>query len=186
VATPGVAIGTVPYMSPEQARGEQFDVRTDLFSFGAVLYEMATGKQAFTGATTAMIHEGILGRAPMPASAVNVRIPQELDRIIGRALEKDRLTLSACGGRAWGSEAGEAGHGVGAGGGIAVTLLAAAISYQVWKPAALFRTSSPPAQPTHRQITFVGDATYPALSPDRRSVAYVTAGKETHRGCYRT
>ena len=91
VATPGVAIGTVPYMSPEQARGEQFDVRTDLFSFGAVLYEMATGKQAFTGATTAMIHEGILGRAPMPASAVNVRIPQELDRIIGRASRRTDL-----------------------------------------------------------------------------------------------
>jgi len=66
------------------------DARTDLFSFGAVLYEMATGKLAFTGATTAIIHEAILGRAPSPASAVNARLPRELDRIIGKALEKDR------------------------------------------------------------------------------------------------
>ena len=89
LTTPGVAVGTVPYMSPEQARGEELDARTDLFSFGAVLYEMATGKPAFTGATTAIIHEAILGRAPSAASTVNARIPPELDRIIGKALEKD-------------------------------------------------------------------------------------------------
>jgi serine/threonine protein kinase/Tol biopolymer transport system component len=90
LTTPGVAIGTVPYMSPEQARGEALDGRTDLFSFGTVLYEMATGKPAFTGATTAIIHHAILGPGPSPASIVNPKIPRDLDGIIGKALEKDR------------------------------------------------------------------------------------------------
>ena len=90
VSAPGVAVGTLPYMSPEQACGEELDARTDLFSFGAVLYEMATGKPAFTGATTALIHAAILGRELSRVSAVNARIPQELDRLVGKALEKDR------------------------------------------------------------------------------------------------
>jgi serine/threonine protein kinase/tetratricopeptide (TPR) repeat protein len=86
----GLAIGTMAYMSPEQARGEMLDLRTDLFSFGAVLYEMATGRQAFSGATPVVIFSRILNEAPTPASNLNSNLPAELGRIISKALEKDR------------------------------------------------------------------------------------------------
>jgi Tol biopolymer transport system component/predicted Ser/Thr protein kinase len=193
LTTPGMAVGTAPYMSPEQARGEELDARTDLFSFGAVLYEMATGKQAFTGATTAIIHEALLRWAPSPASAVNARIPKAMDGIIGKALEKDRdlryqhaADMRADLKRVKRDTESERGAAVSEPklpphprlrasilGAVGLAILGATVFYQAWKPSGLFRVLSP-VQPRYRQITFVGDAAYPAISPDGKIVAYVT------------
>jgi eukaryotic-like serine/threonine-protein kinase len=189
LTSPGTALGTVAYMSPEQARGEELDARSDLFSLGAVLYETITGQGPFPGNSTALIFDAILNREPAPVSRLNPKFPQELERILSKLLEKDRELRyqSAAELRSdlkrlkRDSESGKTAvvspvsvkgglHHMGwwaAGILFMVAVIPGLVIYKSSKPTA-------PASSQWQQLTFFADsAVYPALSPDGRMLAFI-------------
>jgi serine/threonine protein kinase/Tol biopolymer transport system component len=209
LTSPGAAIGTVAYMSPEQVRAKELDARTDLFSFGVVLYEMATGTLPFRGESSGVIFKAILDGAPTSAVRLNPDLPPKLEDIINRALEKDRelryqgakemraellrlkrdtesskqflasdeamATAPAIPPRQTGGSSavriGLQRHSLGAAGLVLVSLILAAIFYMGHNSPST-RTSE--VRTAHRQVTFLGNAYEPAISPDGMFVAYVT------------
>lgn len=194
LTSPGAAVGTIAYMSPEQARGEDVDARSDLFSFAAVLYQMATGMPPFSGPTSAVIFEAILNRAPIPPLQTNPKLPEKLIEIIHKGLEKDRelryqhasemrsdlkrLRRDTESGRV-SSATGEWDVGSGTqhrasrfrrlallAGGVAAFLLIAA-------GGAYWRSIKPPAPLSVTRLTTSGSVQWAAISRDGKYLAYV-------------
>jgi eukaryotic-like serine/threonine-protein kinase len=192
LTSPGTAIGTIAYMSPEQIRAKELDARTDLFSFGAVIYEMATGVLPFRGESTGVIFEAVLNRAPAPLLRLNSRLPAELERIINKCLEKDRtlryqtasdlradlerMRRDTTSGRtatagAAATPPGTRSHRwlIGAGLGVAMAALLA-VGLFLYRG----RRIAPPSPAEWVQLTdFTDSAVSPALSPDGHMLAFV-------------
>lgn len=191
LTSPGAALGTVSYMSPEQVRGKELDARTDLFSFGAVLYEMCTGILPFRGNTSAEIFNAILERDPITPVRFNPEIPQELERIIQKCLEKDRETRCQSAAELKAdlkrlkreTESGRSTPRVEAvsamrmrskkakwaGPGFIAVLMIAALASWYW-----FGQHAPKRDLKWEQITFFTDAAvYPAISPDGKMLAFI-------------
>jgi eukaryotic-like serine/threonine-protein kinase len=187
LTTPGAAIGTVAYMSPEQALGEDLDVRTDLFSLGAVLYEMATGQRAFAGTTAAAIHDGILNRTPPSPRGLNPALPARFEEIIHKALEKDRDLRYQVASEMRSdlkrlkrdTESGSTGAMIPAthpakqrrilpiASAVLAALVGGFVLYRYWG-------HTPQVSPNWEQLTFLTDsAVYPTLSPDGRMLAFI-------------
>ena len=197
----GSVAGTVTYMSPEQVRGEQLDARSDLFSFGAVLYEVSTGKAPFPGETTGVIFDAILNRAPVTPSRLNPQVLPKFEEIIHKALEKDRELRYQSAGEMRSdlrrlkrdSESGNIAPMMAAppsgktrGGRmliysmVAIAVVLAAVGAGIW----WYRMARPavPTSTSWQQITFFTDsAVYPALSPDGRMLAFIR-GADTFFG----
>jgi serine/threonine protein kinase/Tol biopolymer transport system component len=197
LTSPGTTLGTVAYMSPEQVLGKSLDARTDIFSFGVVLYEMATGFLPFQGGSSGAIFDAILNKSPVAAVRLNTAIPWELEQVICKAMEKDRdlryqsvaemrtdlrrLKRDSQAGRnpsgamprlatsvlPWWR--GKLALGIGR---LTIVCVILTVSFYGWRRHSSTGVSGQP--PVHKPVTFLGNAFTPAMSPDGKFVAYVT------------